>query len=610
MSSTASTPGDLVYDTDQPAGSRSMVVCVCVGLVVIIWLLFSQTLGHEFINYDDPAYVTENAEVTKGLTLQGIAWAFTHTHSHNWHPVTTISHMIDCDLYGIEPAGHHFTNVLLHAIATTILFLVFRAITDRLWRSAFVAAVFAVHPLHVESVAWVAERKDVLSGVFFMLTLTAYVWYSRSPSAGKYSLVGLLFILGLMSKPMLVTMPIVLLLLDYWPLKRVSKRPLKCLVIEKIPLLILSAISCVVTLLVQPQGLHVLFPLWVRGYTVIVNYAAYIKQLFWPVRLAILYPYPLGILSAWRLVAAATLLSVITMAAIKLRKGYPYFITGWLWYLVMLVPVIGLVPVGIQGRADRYTYLPHIGLYFLVTWGVSDLCVRSQRRRALASVAAAVMIVLLSWRTWIQASYWKDSVSIWSRTASLITDNVSIHRQLAFALLDKGRFDEAIPEFELTLKLPNDLSITEGPSVIAVVHYGLANALSQVGEWDKASFHYSKITEWNPGYEHAGLNLGYALYRAGRTDEAVAAWQKTLAAHHDEGGVFNNLAGLLATCSDPVIIRKLAATYAEAGQFEDAINAAQKALGLAESDHNSVLTDQLRMDIDRYRASRTMPPSP
>ena len=386
---------------------------VCLGLVAVTWAVFGQTLTHDFVNFDDHVYVYENPLVTRGLSIGGIIGAFTQTHARNWHPLTTLSHMLDCQLYGQNPGGHHLTNVILHTISVLLLFVGLKRMTDALWQSAFVAALFAIHPLHVESVAWIAERKDILSGVFFMLTLTAYAHYARAPSALRYLLVALLVAFGLMSKPMLVTLPFVLLLLDYWPLARI-KGPksevgsrLRRLINEKIPLFVLSVFSCIATLFAQRQGPSAIdqLPLLWRLENTFVTYVTYISQMLWPARLAVFYPHPNGRLPLVQVTASIALLVAISLLVISLRRTKPYLVTGWFWYLGMLVPVIGLVQVGEQARADRYTYLPQIGLYIIIAWTVGDLLLESTRvRRALVGAIASIAIVSLSVRASGQTS--------------------------------------------------------------------------------------------------------------------------------------------------------------------------------------------------------------
>ena len=414
----ASQSGKASLPDGQPH-NRWLALAICLLLALAVWAVFGQTLHHEFVNYDDRDYVYENPTITQGLSPNGIIWAFTHTHASNWHPLTTLSHMLDCQLYGLRPGGHHLTSVLIHGATVILLFLVLRKMTGATWRSAFVAAVFAIHPLRVESVAWVAERKDVLSGLFFMLTLWAYVHhtqmhesesgracpYLRSPF---YWLALLLFTLGLMSKPMLVTLPFVLLLLDYWPLNRLSssapgtRRSLLAawvrLCLEKIPFLLLATAACVATLVAQRRAI---VPLQDMGFharigNALAAYATYLGQMLCPMGLAVLYPHPGRYLSAWTVGWSALVLLSISAGVMVGRRKHPYLLVGWLWYLGMLVPVIGLMQVGDQARADRYTYLPQIGLYLLVAWGAVELCgCRRWRCVVLGSAAAAIIAGLL-----------------------------------------------------------------------------------------------------------------------------------------------------------------------------------------------------------------------
>src|SRR5438552_2904982 len=402
---------------DRPKTNRRWLsISVCIFLAALTWIVFGQTLWHEFVNYDDVSYLYGNSAVRNGISLRGIVWAFTHVHSENWHPLTTISHMLDCQLYGLKAGGHHFTNVLLHTTAVILLFLVLRGMTGVLWQSAFVAAVFAIHPLHVESVAWISERKDVLSAVFFMLTLGAYVHYARSPSIARYLTIALLFALGLMSKPMLVTVPFVLLLLDYWPLGRLSAvipseveesrgkilklttrgpstslgMAVQKLAVEKIPLLALSAASGVATLWAHEKNIARLeqFPFPWRISNGLVAYLTYIRQMIWPVRLAAFYPHPEHTLPVLEIGLAIVIVLLASTCAIALRRKHPYLVTGWFWYLLMLLPVIGLVQVGAQAHADRYTYLPQIGLYILLAWVVTDALASRFQRRILGVTAS------------------------------------------------------------------------------------------------------------------------------------------------------------------------------------------------------------------------------
>jgi tetratricopeptide (TPR) repeat protein len=608
---------------------RWLSVGVCIGLAVLTWVVFGQTLWHDFINYDDPRYVYENTEITSGLSIGGIAWAFTHIHSMNWHPLTTISHMLDCQLYGLKAGWHHFTNVLLHTTAAILLFFALRQMTGALWRSAFVATVFAIHPLRVESVAWIAERKDVLSGVFFMLTLLAYVHYVRAPSIGRYLFVAVVFAFGLMSKPMLVTLPFVLLLLDSWPLNRIRdpssdiRRRLLTLVLEKIPLIALSAASSVVTFFAQrgAVGWTEQLPVLTRINNSVVSYVAYIWQMLWPVKLAVFYPHPEHRLPLWEIILSLLLLIGTTAAAIALRKQRPYFITGWLWYLGMLVPVIGLVQVGWQGRADRYTYLPQIGLYIVATWAVGDLTALWRRQRTILSAAAILTIAVLSSRAWIQTSYWRDSETLFTHALAVTSNNDVAENNLGIVFLRKGKLDDAISLLQAAVDLRPDNS---------PAHENLAKALLQKGQVADALVHYRKLLELQPDNIEVHNIVGTVLIQQGRIREGVEEWQKVLAIEPDNGNATSNLAWVFATSPDdslrdgaqavqlaeqalrisggriPVIFRTLAAAYAEKGMFSQAIQTAQRGIELANSQGNSNLATELQGNIALYQNEKPL----
>ncbi len=593
----------MISGNNQPSGSRSALLGICIFLSAITWLVFGQTLTHDFINYDDQVYVYENEQVSNGLTLNGIVWAFTHSVSGNWHPLTIATHMIDCQLYGLDAGGHHCTNVVLHTLAVLLLFFVLREMTSAIWPSAFVAALFAIHPLRVESVAWVSERKDVLSAVFFMLTLAAYVRYTRRSSIASYLLMTFFFALGLMSKPMLVTLPFLFLLLDYWPLARfatpinlandakssswLDRRPVaEKLIFEKIPLVVLAAVSCVIALLLQGKALNPIahIPLLLRVYNASVSCVTYIWQMLWPDKLALLYPYPLSQLSIWPCVFAISLLLAVTLVVWEFRKERPYLITGWLWYLGMLVPVIGLIQVGAQARADRYTYLPQIGLYLAATWAIADLSRSWPHRRKVLSILATAVIGLLAWRASSQTSYWKNSETIWNRTLAVTSNNAIAHQQLGNAALGAADLETAIFHFEESLKIAPD----------------------------QANVH---------------TNLGVALARDWRFGEAITHFEKSLAIAPETTATLHNFAWLLASSPEkrfrnafraieladkadrlsgrknPFYAHTLAAAYAETGRISEAITVAERGLQLAISRGDSALASELSSDIDRYRTS-------
>jgi tetratricopeptide (TPR) repeat protein len=614
----------------SPKTSRHWVtVCVCIFLALLTWIVFGQTLWHDFINYDDPRYVYENTKITGGLSFSVIAWAFTHVHSMNWHPLTTISHMLDCQLYGLKAGAHHFTNVLLHSIVAILLFLTLQYMTGALWRSAFVAAVFAIHPLHVESVAWIAERKDVLSGVFFMLTLLAYVHYARAPSIWRYLMVVFLFALGLMSKPMLVTLPFVLLLLDRWPLGRIREegsnvgRQLLKLAVEKIPLIVLSAVSSVVTFVAQKGAVGETEQLSVlaRINNAVVSYVAYIWQMLWPMRLAVFYPHPENRLLLWEIIASLLLLICLTVLAIALRKQRPYLITGWLWYLGMLVPVIGLVQVGWQGHADRYTYLPQIGLYIAGTWAFADLTASWRRRRVLLGAAALLVVAALSWCAWIHTSYWRDSETLFRHALAVTANNDVAENNLGIVFLRKGEVDQAISLLQAAVDLRPDNS---------PAHENLAKALLQKGQVADALVHYRKLLKLQPDNIEVHNIVGTVLIQQGRVAEGVEEWQKVLAVEPDNGNAMSNLAWVFATSPEdslrdgaqavqlaeqalrisgeriPMIFRTLAAAYAESGRFPEAVQAAQQGMQLANSQGNLGLVTELQGNITLYQQQQPL----
>ena len=522
----------------HPAGwnDRRTVLVVCLVLAAMTWLVFGQTLGHEFVNYDDQKYVADNPAVLGGLSLKGIAWAFTHNVNDNWTPVTVISHMLDCQFYGTNAGRHHLTSVFLHMASVILLFLVLKGMTAALWRSAFVAAVFAIHPLHVESVAWIAERRDVLSGLFFMLTLGAYAGYVRHPwSLGRYLTVALMLALGLMSKPMLVTLPFVLLLLDYWPLKRFTPSgghliPRR-LIVEKIPLLALSGATCVATMLAQKKVIESL-PLSLRIGNALVSYVAYLGQMIYPAGLAVYYPHPGGSLPVWKIVAAFIVLAVISAGAIAVWRKRPWFLTGWLWYLGMLVPAIGLIQSGLRARADRYTYLPQIGLYLLLTWAVADLSAGwHHRRRVLGGMATTILVALILCAH-TQTSYWQNNESLWTHTLACTSDNFVGHNNLGNALLQKGSVDEAIAQYQSALQISPDY---------VEAHKNLGNALFQKGRVTEATAHYQKALQINPDDAEAHNNLGNLLLQMGGVDEAIVHFQKALQITPDDAKTCYNL---------------------------------------------------------------------
>lgn len=530
------------------ARKRWTLAAIGIGLVAITFAVFGQTWRFDFVNYDDDRCVYENATVAQGLTTAGMASAFGHFHYGNWIPLTVVSHMLDSQFYGMNAGGHHLTNVLIHAATVVLLFLVLRQMTGAVWRSAFVAAVFAVHPLHVESVAWVTERKDVLSGLFFVLTLWAYVRYVRSPrSLVNYLIVVILFALGLLAKPMLVTLPFILLLLDYWPLGRIpnaefqtsSFRAMAPLVLEKIPLLMLSVVSCVTTVMAQSHAVQPLktvpFPLRVEN--AVVSCAAYIGQLFYPANLTALYPYPINGLPFPEVVAALSVLAAVSLGVFFWHRKAPYLLAGWLWYLIMLAPVIGLVQAGVQARADRYTYLPQIGLCLMLAWLVEQASARLPYRRALLGTGAVLVLVALMAMAHAQTACWRDSESLWTHTLAGTKNNSIAHNNLGLFLSQKGRVDEAIGHFQQALAINPDNDSAENNLGLALVKQ------DQTGE---AAGHFQKAVAINPDNDDAQNNLGTVFFLKGQTDEAIVHYRQAVAANPNNAGAVRNLQLALA----------------------------------------------------------------
>jgi len=562
-------------------------------LVLTTVTVFWQVRNHEFINLDDSKYVTENRHVQNGLTLDSMIWAFTTTQVANWHPLTWLSHMLDCQLYGLNPKGHHLTNVFLHLLNTLLLFFILQRMTGALWRSGLVAAFFALHPLHVESVAWVAERKDVLSTLFWLLTMWGYIWYVERPRLTRYLLTLLAFTLGLMTKPMLVTMPCVLLLLDYWPLKRFQLRqpggdtpattgtfeeqgaPFLRLLLEKTPFFALTAASSIVTFLAQRSGGAMstldVYPVKIRIGNGLVSYVSYIGQMVWPRGLAVFYPHPGTHLPGWHAVGAGLLLACISIAVIRAARRHPYLAVGWLWYLGTLVPVIGLVQVGAQAMADRYTYVPLIGLFVIIAWSIPDLLAGNHYRKIVLSMAVGTVLLALTVSSWLQVQHWKNNLTLFKHALKVTAKNYVAHDSLGNALAQQGKVEEAIDHYYEALKIkPNLVNLHNNLGVAlleqrkvkeAMSHYDIALRLNAdyaetynnfgvawftVGEFDKAIAHYHEALRLDPAYGKAHNNMGNALVEHGRFEEAILHYSKALETKVHYPEAHNNLGVALA----------------------------------------------------------------
>lgn len=523
----------------QPAPAlwrlSSVDIAIWFGLILAILVVYAQTRHYSFVNFDDDLYVYENPHVQSGLTPQSIEWAMTAVVSSNWMPVTLFSHMLDAQLFGLQSGPQHMVNVLFHALAAIVLFMTLQRATGTRWPSAFVAFAFALHPLHVGSVAWIAERKDVLSALFWFLALYAYVRYTERPGGGRYLLVAVLFSLGLMSKPMLVTFPFALLLFDIWPLRRFEWPKV---IWEKLPLLALSAIVSTTSYFVQQSsGALISVPLGMRIGNALISYVNYIAQVFWPARLAVFYPYPRS-LETWQVAGALVLLIGISLAALRALRTRPWLATGWFWYLGTLVPVIGLVQVGNQSRADRYTYIPMVGLTLMIAWGAAEAAGKRPKTKSAIAIGATLWCVIWMAVSWTQAAYWQNSETLYRHAIDVTADNWLAEYNLGHYLMDQpGRIADAIPHFEAVVRIKP--RYPEGNN-------NLGACLMNVGRNAEAADRFETALRAKPGFVDAHYNLGLALTRIpGRDADAEAQFEAALRLEPDHKQAHNSLALLL-----------------------------------------------------------------
>ncbi len=531
---------------------------ICLFLIAATLVVFWQVRNYDFVDFDDNVYVTENPHVQAGISRKSVSWAFTSFHAGFWLPLTWLSFMLDFELYGLKAGGYHLTNVLLHLANTLLLFLVLKRMTGDLWRSGFVACLFALHPLRVESVAWVTERKDVLSTFFWILAIWSYVRFADHPRMHRYLFVLLAFAFGLMAKPMVVTLPFVLLLLDYWPLNRMSpahiasangsrttesmhSKPIFALVLEKLPLFAIAALASAVTFFVK-QGtgaiisLQVL-PTKIRLANALVSYVKYLGKVLWPYHLAVFYPHPLDTLQWWHGAAAGVLLIVLTLLIIRRGRRLRYLVVGWLWYLGTLVPVIGLVQAGPQAMADRFTYVPIIGLFIMVAWGIPDLLAKWRYARIALPIVSVMVLSILMVSSWMQVQLWRNSITLFTHALKVTSDNFIAHNNLGVGLLKQGQPDQAIGHFRKALQInPN----------YGQAYYSLAYALAEQGKLHQAISHYRKALQINPHSALAHNNLGNALAALGKRDEAGAHYAEALRIEPYYAEAHNNLATVLA----------------------------------------------------------------
>jgi protein O-mannosyl-transferase len=545
------------------SGKRNAVVSLLLAVVTLA--LYNPVNRYPFVNYDDDRYVTENPHIRQGLTGDTIVWALTATEQANWHPLTWMSHALDCSLFRLNPAGHHLTSILLHSANVVLLFLLLVWATGRLGPSLFVALLFALHPINVESVAWVAERKNVLSALFFFLTLWAYGWYTQKASWKRYLAVLGLFAAGLASKPMVITLPFVLLLLDYWPLERwrvdsEMKMSRKRLILEKLPLLALSAASAVITVLAQKAGGSIRpideFPFGVRFLNAITAYSMYLWKMFWPARLAPLYPHPGDSLPLWSVIISVLVLLAISFLVFRFRT-HRYLVVGWLWFLGTLVPVIGLVQVGQAAMADRYAYIPLIGIFVMIAFGIDDLA-RPKRIGSWMPVPAAIVLIALSAIAVRQIGYWRSSLELWSHALAVTKNNFIAEDNLGGALILENKEEEAHAHFEAAAQInPRDpmsrtnlgtyyqnhgrmqeaaahyktaTNLTSDPGLLALTYANLGATQIALGEPDPAAENFQRSLQYNPAQFNAWLGLGLLAQRQGKHEEAVSDFSRSIEA--------------------------------------------------------------------------------
>ncbi len=580
----------------QPAGRLGATdLVLALALVVAIAVVYAPVRGHQFLNYDDPEYVTENPVVRSGITAESVGWALVSVHHATWHPLTSLSHLVDVELFGLDAGAHLAVNVVLHALATLVLFAVLVGMTGARWPSAWVAALFALHPLHVESVAWVSERKDVLSGLFWMLTLACWLAYVRRPGPARYAAVVVVFVLGLLAKPMLVTLPFVLALLDLWPLGRWRAATAWRLVIEKLPLLALAAAVSVVTYLAQRHagaiGSLAATPFSYRVGNALVSYVTYLRKTLWPSDLAVFYP-PAATLHAGTALAAAAVLAAITVAAVRARRRHPYLLVGWLWYLGALVPVLGLVRQGDQAMADRFTYLPLVGVLVMAAWGAERLAATSTAARRVVVAGAAASAVACAVLSARQVRLWADSETLFRHALAVTHDNYVAHTNLGVALMERDAVDEALTHYRA--------AIAAAPGY-ADAHLDLGLALARLGRTEAAAAAYADAVRLDPTSAAAEYDWGLLLAERGDLAGAIAHYERALAIDPRHAKAENNLGWALA----------------EQGRLEDAVTHYQRALALAPdliATHNNLavaLEGLGRHDeaLERYRTTVTLAPA-
>ncbi|MGP8153652.1 MAG: tetratricopeptide repeat protein [Smithella sp.] len=512
---------------------KNQILIVYIVLTVVTLAVFWQVNQYDFVTFDDPIYVTHNSHISSGFTLNGFRWAFGTTHAEFWHPLTWLSLMLDYQLYGLNAGGYHLTNRILHILSTLLLFWLFSHMTGAIWRSAFVAALFALHPLHVESVAWIAERKDVLSAFFWMLTLCLYVCYTEKPAIKRYLLVLFSFVCALMSKAMVITLPVVMILLDYWPLKRFESNKDKLVLWqlrEKTPFVILSAVFSVITLFAQPSVEH--FPLSSRLANAPVSFMMYLKKTFWPHDMAVLYPFNAQI-PAWQILGSILLILIISITLIVKVRRLPYLFVGWLWYAITLLPVIGIIQVGNHAMADRYHYLPSIGLAVMMAWGTPTLIKSEEMRKKILFPVGIAFLAIMALFAWQQCGYWKNSFELFNHAVLVTTNNYVAHNNRGVVYGELGQYQLAIDDFNTAINLdPNYIK----------AYYNLGKAYTELGQYNLAIEKYNAAIRLKPDYVDAYNNRGLAYNKLGQYQRAIEDYNKAITLKSDYAEAYDNRA--------------------------------------------------------------------
>jgi tetratricopeptide (TPR) repeat protein len=612
---------------------------ICIGLVAATFAAYKPTLHNGFVNYDDDVYITENPSVTGGITSDSITWAITQPHAYMWHPLTTLSHMLDCQLFGLNASWHHLISLLFHIVNALLVFWIFTNLTGAIWPGAFIAAVFALHPVQVESVAWAAERKTVLSGLFWFLTISVYIWYTKRPGMGRYILLFLVFGICIMTKPVVVTLPLALLLLDYWPLERFkwgpSIKPLnpnvqtprkisaKLLIAEKIPLLLLSVVLAVATLISQQSGNVVasleIAPLQLRIANIFLSYIKYIGKALWPSGLAVIYPYFNLNLTDASVIICALLFVLATVFCIYIGRRRKYLLVGWLWYVGTLVPMIGLVQAGSQSMANRYMYISILGLLIIVVFGVKELVADKGRRKIFVAVSSVIVLLALGILTRMQVKHWQNDFTLFGYALKVTKNNIIAERNFGIALYKAGRLNEAAQYLTKVTRLSP--TFYEARNDLGKVYLKLGNLNEAIACFDELIKQKQDSPE---GY----VNLAIAYYRQGKYDLTMRNCAKAEQLKLKDTEILNNLAWLFATVGDPSAndankaigyagsacemtayndadkLDTLAVAYAAVGKFQDAIMTAEKALNVAKAAGQENTALEIRNRLELYKTGK------